>query len=227
MNNYPVPVNTVSDSFQNLYARFINFLPDFLFAVIVLVIGWIFAVAVAKLIKSVLHSARVDELGDKLGLDQLSARTGIKLSISGTIAWVIKWFLLIAIFLAATDILGLSQISTFLNDVLLYIPNVVAAAAILLVGTMVAGFLSRLVRHSVAAAGLASADMAGSVIQWAIMVFTVLAALYQLNVAAAFVQTLFTGFVAMLAIGGGLAFGLGGKEHASKVLSKIERDIKS
>ena len=151
----------------------------------------------------------------------------MKMTVAGTIAWVVKWFLLLAIFLAAADILGLSQISSFLNDVLLYIPNVVAAAAILLVGTLVAGFISRLVRHSVQAAGLASSDMLGSVAQWAIMVFTVLAALYQLNVAAAFVQTLFTGFIAMVAIAGGLAFGLGGKEHASKVLNKIERDIKS
>lgn len=227
MPTYPESVNTVSESLQNLYARFINFLPDFLVAVIVLVVGWIVAVAVAKLVKSVLHSARVDELGDKLGLDQLSNRTGMKMTVAGTIAWVVKWFLLLAIFLAAADILGLSQISSFLNDVLLYIPNVVAAAAILLVGTLVASFLSRFVRHSVAAAGLASADMLGAVAQWAVMIFTVLAALYQLGVAAAFVQTLFTGFIAMLAIAGGLAFGLGGKEHANKVLNKIERDIKS
>ena len=104
---------------------------------------------------------------------------------------------------------------------------VLSAAAILLVGTMVARFLSGLVRHSVQAAGLASADMLAAVTQWSIMVFTVLATLNQLQVAKEFVGTLFTGIIAMLAIAGGLAFGLGGKEHASKVLNKIERDIKS
>ncbi|HEX5430239.1 MAG TPA: hypothetical protein VFX17_04150 [Patescibacteria group bacterium] len=221
--NYLSPVQA---SLQDVYARFVNFLPNFLVAVIVLVVGWIVAVAIAKLIKQALHAVHVDEVGDKLGLDQVSARTGVKMSISGAIAWLVKWFLLVAIFLAAANILGLNQVSDFLNQVLLYIPNVIAAAAIMLVGTMVAGFLSRLVKHSVQAAGLASADLLGTVTQWAIMIFTILATLAQLNVATAFVQTLFTGIIAMLAIAGGLAFGLGGREHASRALDKIERDIR-
>ncbi|HYE22427.1 MAG TPA: hypothetical protein VD998_02435 [Verrucomicrobiae bacterium] len=219
--------DAVSMSLENLYARFINFLPNFLVAVIILVVGWLVAVSLAKLIKTALQSAKVDELGDKMGLDQVSARTGMKMSISGTIAWLIKWFLLIALFLAAADILGLDQISDFLNAVLLYIPNVVAAAAILLVGMLLAGFLSRLVRSSVAAAGLSSAEFLGTVTQWSIMVFAILATLDQLKVAQPFVQTLFTGFVVMLALAGGLAFGLGGREHAGRVLDKLEKDIKS
>ena len=229
MNSYYANTysQAVADSLRNLYLRFINFLPSFLVAVILLVLGWVVAVFVAKLIKQVLHSLKLDEVGDKLGLDEVSARTGMKMSVSGTIAWLVKWFLLIAVFLAAADIMNLTQISLFLNQVLMYIPSVVAGAAILLVGTMVAHFLSKLVRHSVAAAGLSSADMLGAVTQWAIMIFTVLATLDQLKVAQAFVQTLFTGIIAMLAIAGGLAFGLGGRDHATKVLNKIERDIKS
>lgn len=222
-NNYLTPIQA---SLQNVYARFIGFLPNFIVAVIVLVVGWIVAVAVAKLVKQLLHSVRVDEVGDKLGLDQVSARTGVKMSISGAIAWLIKWFVLVVIFLAAAEILNLNQVSTFLNQVLLYIPNVIAGAAILLVGTIVAGFLSRLVKHSVQAAGFASADLLGTVTQWSIMIFTILATLAQLNVATAFVQTLFTGIIAMIAIAGGLAFGLGGREHASRALDKIERDVR-
>jgi len=228
MNYYDNTYSTaVSESLRGLYARFIDFLPNFLVAIIILVVGWIVAIAVGKLIKQVLQTVKLDEVGDKLGLDQLSVRTGVKMSVSGSIAWLVKWFLLIALFLAAAEILGLTQISEFLNQVLLYIPNVVAGAAILLVGTMVAGFLSRLVRHSVQAAGLRSADMLAAVTQWSVMIFTVLATLDQLKVASAFVQTLFTGVIAMIAIGGGLAFGLGGREQASRMLDKIEKDIKS
>ncbi|MBI2356268.1 MAG: hypothetical protein HYV13_03645 [Candidatus Doudnabacteria bacterium] len=224
MPNYPDAVTTAA---QDLYVRFINFLPSFVVAIVILVVGWILAVAVAKLVKSLLNTVKIDEVGDKLGLDQLSARTGMKMSVSGTIAWLIKWFILIAVFLAAADILSLDKVSEFLNDVLAYIPDVVAGAAILLVGTLVAHFLARLVRHSVQAAGLKSSDMLGAVTQWAIMVFTILATLHQLGVAREFVQTLFTGIIAMLAIAGGLAFGLGGRDQAGKVLDKIERDLKS
>lgn len=227
MNNTGNYSNAVAESLRDLYVRFIDFLPNFLVAVIILVVGWIVASAVAKLIKQVLQSVKIDEIGDKLGLDQVSARTGVKMTISGALAWLVKWFVLIGVFLAAADILNLNQISEFLNQVLLYIPNVVAGAAILLVGSMVARFLARLVRHSVQAAGLQSADLLASVTQWSVMVFTILATLDQLKVASAFVQTLFTGIIAMVAIAGGLAFGMGGREHASRALDKIERDIKS
>jgi hypothetical protein len=227
MNNYNSYSDAIASSLQDLYARFIGFLPNFLVAVIILVIGWVVASFVASLLKQVLHSAKLDEIGDKLGLDEVSSRTGVKMSVSGTIAWLVKWFLLVAVFLAAADILQLTEVSEFLNQVLLYIPNVIAGAAILLVGTMVARFLANLVRHSVKAAGLVSADLLATVTQWSVMIFTVLATLDQLKVAQAFVQTLFTGIIAMLAIAGGLAFGLGGRDHATKVLDKVERDIKS
>jgi hypothetical protein len=220
-------LNNVREPLENLYLGFIDFLPNFLVAVIVLVVGWILAVSISKLIKSLLLSAKVDEFGNRLGLDQISARTSVQMSVAGTIAWLVKWFILVAIFLAAADILGLDQISNFLRDVLGYIPDVVAGAAILMAGLLLARFLSRLVRHSVQAAGLGSADLLAAVTQWAIVVFTVLATLQQLGVAPAFVQTLYTGFIAMLAIAGGLAFGMGGRDHASRALDKIERDIKS
>lgn len=217
----------VTDSLRALYARFIEFLPSFLVAVIILVVGWVVVIFIAGLVKQILHSIKLDEVGDRLGLDQISARTGIKMSVSGTVAWLVKWFLLLAIFLAASDILGLPKVSDFLNSVLLYIPDVLAAAAILLIGSMAANFLSKLVRHSVQAAGLASSDMLAALIQWSVMVFTLLAALEQLQIAKEFIATLYTGIIAMLAIAGGLAFGLGGRDHANKVLTRIERDIKS
>lgn len=223
-NNY---LNDVQEPLQNLYNGFVDFLPNFLVAVIILVVGWILAATIAKLLKAVLVSARVDEFSNKAGLSEASNRTGVQLSVAGAIAWLVKWFLLVAFFLAAADILGLDQISSFLRDVLRYIPNVVAAAAIMLAGLLVARFLARVVRGSVSAAGLASAELLGAVTQWAIVVFTVLAALQQLGIARELVGTLFTGFIYMIALAGGLAFGLGGKEHASRVLDKIERDIKS
>jgi hypothetical protein len=218
--------DTFRTSWQNVSDRFINFLPDFFVAVIVLVVGWILAVALAKLVKQVLVSLKIDEAVDRMGLDHISARAGMKLTVSGTIAWLIKWFLLVVFFLTAADILHLDQISVFLNQALLYIPSVIAAAGILLVGTLLARFLSKLVRHSVAAAGLSSGDFLGAVTQWSIMIFAILATLDQLKVAQAFVQTLFTGIVVMIAIAGGLAFGLGGREQASRVLDKIARDVK-
>lgn len=219
--------NQFLDPLKNLWVGFLDFLPEFVVAIISLIVGWIFITWVAAGVKRLLLGARVDEFSDKLGLDQVSNRTGVKMSVAGALAWLVKWFFLIVLFLATADILGLEQISNFLRDVLGYLPNVVAGAAILLAGLMVGRFLARVVRTSVQAAGFASADLMGAVTQWSIGVFTVLATLQQLGVASPFIQTLYTGFIAMVAIAGGLAFGMGGREHASRVLDRIERDIKS
>ena len=128
--------------------------------------------------------------------------------------------------LEAADILGLSQVSVFLySAVLPYFGSVIVAVAIMLIGIVAANFLQGLVRHSLNAGGLHSADSLGLITKWAVLIFAFLATLSQLGVAAAFVQDLFRALVAMLAIAGGIAFGMGGREHARKVLDAIEKDL--
>jgi len=128
--------------------------------------------------------------------------------------------------MAATDILGLTQVTAFLQVVLQYLPNVIVAALILLVGAMFAEFMQRLVRASVDAAGMMSAGFLGSIAKWSILIFALFAALDQLGVARSFIITLLQGFVAMLAIAGGLAFGLGGQNAARDFVGKIRDEMR-
>jgi hypothetical protein len=111
--------------------------------------------------------------------------------------------------------------------VVLYIPNVIVAVIILLAGILLATFVRNVVKTAVEAAELASADFLSGIAKWAILLFSFMAALVQLQIAPGLINTLFTGLVAMLALGGGLAFGLGGKEHASRVLDRLRRDLSS
>ena len=217
----------VATSLEGLYIRGINFLPTLVVGIVVLILGWIIGVGLGNLVQKVLEALKIDQLADSLGLDRLSAKTGKKLSVSAFGNWIVKWFFLIATFVAAADIFGLSQVSTFLyGQVIPYFGNVIIAMAILLVGMIAATFLQGVVRHSLQAAGLHTSDTLAMITKWAILVFAILAALSELRVASSFVQDLFRAFVAMLAVAGGIAFGLGGKEHARKVLNSIERDIK-
>jgi small-conductance mechanosensitive channel len=109
----------------------------------------------------------------------------------------------------------------------MYLPNVIIAVIILLVGVLVANFTRNVVKSAVEAAKLTSGDFLSGLSRWSILVFSFMAALVQLGIAEGLIQTLFTGFIAMLAIAGGLAFGLGGKDQAAKVLGKLKRDISS
>jgi hypothetical protein len=117
--------------------------------------------------------------------------------------------------------LGLYAFSNFLKDVLNYIPNVVAAVLIMLATFVVANFLRRVVSASVASARLHASKFLGTLTWWSVVVFGLLTALVQLNVAVSVINTLITGFIAMLALAGGLAFGLGGKSYAEYLINKL------
>ena len=127
--------------------------------------------------------------------------------------------------MAATDILKLVQVTNFLNSIILYLPNVVVAAVILAVAFLVANFVYAVVKGSTKVAGLVSATLLATIAKWAIVIFGFLAALIQLGIATSLINTLFIGFVAMLALAGGLAFGLGGKDEAATILRKIRQEI--
>jgi hypothetical protein len=215
------------DSVQELFNRIVAYMPNILAAIIFLLLGWIIATFVGRLVYKVLAIIKIDHLANRLGMEHLSQRTGRRLSIASLGEWLVKWFVLIATLVATADVLGLQQVSLFLyGRVFPYFGNVIIAVAIMLIGIVAASFLGDIVKGTLAAGEMNSANALSSVTRWAIIVFAVIAALAQLNIATAFLQDLFRGVVVMLAIAGGISFGLGGQGHAKKVLDMIERDIK-
>lgn len=217
---------SIVNSLTDLWAQFMSFLPNLLAALVVFIVGWIIAVAVGRLIEKILVVLRINQNFENIkGLKDASARAGLKINIPRLLGEIVKWFLLIVTLLAATDILGLEEVSFFLRSVLAYIPNVVVAALILVIAFILANFVYRTVLASVSAAGFTSGGMVAALCKWAIIIFALFAALIQLEVAAPLIQTFLTAFFAMLALAGGLAFGLGGKEMATKWLKKAEDDL--
>lgn len=215
----------VTASFQKLWAGFIDFLPSLLGAIIIFLIGWVIAIALGKLVAQIIRALRVDQILSKMGFGRALERAGLRLDSGLFVGELVKWFLIIVFLMAATDILNLPQVTAFLKQVLLYVPRIIVAVLILLVAVMVANFLQRLVRATVEAARLKSANFLAAVTKWAVLIFALLAALVQLGIAPSLIQTLFTGLVAALAIAVGLAFGLGGKDLAGQALEKLRKEI--
>ena len=211
----------VQAAFQTTVDSLIAFLPEILAALVVLIIGWIVAVLLGKLVRKLLSLTRIDKALDKVGLKQVRDETGLELSIARFVGDLVKWFLIIVSVLAAADILRLSEISVFLRSILLYFPNVVVAVVIVIIGVLVGNFVQRLVLGAGKTAKLPSIPLISAFARWSVIVFSVLAALVQLQVAASLIQILFTGVIAMLAIAGGLAFGLGGKNYAEHLMTRF------
>ncbi len=212
-------------SFQKLWLGLIDFLPKLFLSVIILCVGWVIAVTLDKVVSRIIRILKVDKALQGLGIEKYLARGGFRLDAGAFIGGLVKWFIIIAFLVAALDVLGLNQVNTFLQEILTYLPNVIVAALILVVAALIANAVQKIVVGSARGAGLPSAGFLSGIAKWAIWIFALLAALYQLGIAGPFLQTLFTGFVAMIVIAGGLAFGLGGKEVAAHYLEKLRQDI--
>lgn len=209
-----------------LWGGVVAFLPQFIVALIIIIFGWVIAVAIGRLVTQIVAGLKIDIALESLGTKELVSRAGFKLDSGAFLGGLVRWFFIVVFLMTAVDVLGLDEVTMFLRDiVLLYIPNVIVAAIILVAAAVLADVVQRLVRGSAQAAHLPSAAFLGGVAKWAIWIFAILAALYQLGVAGPFVQTLFTGFVALVSIAGGLAFGLGGKDAAARFIERLRSDI--
>ncbi len=223
----PDALTIVQVSFAGLWSSLLLFLPRFLGALIVFLIGVIIASLLKKLVMRVSDVVKLDMLAEKLEVKQTFQRAGVRLHVAALLGWIIKWFVVVVFLIAATDILGWSEVTRFLSEVVIYLPNVIISVIILLVGILVANFTRNVIKSAVSAAKLGSADFLASISRWAILIFSFMAALVQLQIAQDLIRILFTGLVAMLALAGGLAFGLGGKEHASHFLSHLRKEMTS
>src|SRR3989344_3655551 len=214
-------------SLQQVWASVAYFVPLLVGAVVIFIIGWIVAVSLGKLVEQVVRALKVDNLLSKLEVEHAVERAGMKLNSGAFLGALVKWFLIIAFLLASVNILGdrFRPVSDFLVAVLTYIPNVLVAALILIIAALVSVTVERLVRGSVEAAGYNGA-LVSVVTRWAIWIFAFVAALQQLGIATALLQTVVTGLVAALAIAFGLAFGLGGKDAAMSFLERVKGELR-
>lgn len=215
----------IVSSMSELSQRLIGFLPALLGALIIFLAGWIIAAAIGKLVKKLLRAAKLDRAATKIGWSGKFSGSDMDLSVSSILSGLIEWFLILVFLLAAADIMGLDEVTAFLNSILFYIPNVIVAVIILATVFLFGNFAYNIVKGSTRAAGIMSATLLAKISKWAIIIFGIFAALIQLGVASSLVSTIFIGIVAMLSLAGGLAFGLGGREEAALILKKIREDI--
>ena len=215
----------VRSSLLTLWGGVALFLPRFIAAVVVFLVGWLIAELLGKLAFHVVRVLHLDNALAKVGFRQAWEKSGFRLNTPMLFYELVKWFFVVVFLMAATNILGLGQVSEFLRTVVFYIPNVIVAMVILLIGILVAKFLEGLVKASVRAAGLMSANFLGALTKRAVFVFSLLIALAQLKVADDIIKIVITGLIAASALAMGLAFGLGGVKHAEQMLGDLKRRI--
>lgn len=201
------------------------FIPKLIGFLVILLIGWIVATAVSKALTALLRRVGFDRMADRVGLSRMEQRMGVRMDPAGLLGRITYWFVFLIFLVPAANALGLTSISNLLGQVVGYIPNVFVAILVLFLGTLAANFVADIVHGATASANIGNPNIFANIARYAILGFAALITLNQLQIAPALIQTLFTAIVGAVALAFGLAFGLGGRESAQRLLSRGEQSI--
>jgi len=213
---------SLQNTFRDIGNDIIGFIPELVVAILIVIAGWLIGIFFKGITEKLFASLKLNEALDRAGVDTLTQRAGYKFKPGAFVGSLIKWFFIIVFTVVALDVLQLNQVTAFFSEeVLTYLPRVIVAALILLGSMLLAQFVGASVEGAARAGGFASAELVGNFTRYAIIVFAVLAALNQLQIAPELVQLLFAGIVFGLSLAFGLAFGLGGRETAGRYLTTL------
>ena len=203
-------------SLTNALNSFLNAIPQVIGALLIIIIGWVISNLLARLVRELLERAGADRMFAKHGGAVYGTRsTAFQPSVVA--AEIVKWIVRFIFLVAAANVLGMPQVSLLLNQVLLWIPNLLVAAVILLVAPLLARFVRGAIEVGAGQMGFSNARLLGRVAEVGIVAFAVLVAINQLGIAADLINILFIGLVAALSLAFGLAFGLGGRDVAARI----------
>jgi hypothetical protein len=197
-------------------ATLISAIPSILGAALILLLGWIITGALAGALGKALRALRINTAADRAGVTRVLQRAQVRADAAGVIAGVVKWYLRLIVILMAADAVKLTAVSTIVNQVLAFVPNLLVAVLILAVFS----WLASLARNLVSAAlepTMPNAKAIGVLAYGATFGFGVIAAATQIGVATTLLNILFVGIVGALALAFGLAFGLGGRDEAARI----------
>ncbi len=213
------------NSLNELWGTVATGLPKLLWAIIIFIIGWIIAGFAYKILAKLGKVLKIDSGLQATGLPQAFERAGHKLSVGKLIGWLVKWFIVVAFLMTALDVLDLQSTTGLLRGIVNYIPQVIIAIFVFFAGFVVADFVKKLIKGSTKMVNFKSAGMLSNIARISVLVFTFLIVLNLLGIGREIVNVLFTGAVAMVALAGGLAFGLGGRDAAAKAIEKAKHDF--
>ena len=203
----------------------ISFLPYFIFALAIFAIGWLLAVLCEKLIEALFRSLKIDAALKSAGLEEIVKRSGYNLNSGLFVGALVKWFVIVVSLMTSFEILGLNDVNDFLREIAGYLPEVIIAVLILMIAVVIANALQKIVVASARAGKVKSAELLGRIAKWAIWIFAIVIALDKLVILPGLVQGIIAPLFYGLALAFGLAFGLGGKEAAQRIIDKTTQHV--
>jgi hypothetical protein len=215
--------NLIADPIRQMLAKILAYIPVLLGALVILIVGWIVAKAIRRIVDWLLKTARFDMLADKAGITGILRKGDLKISPREVVSGLVYWLIMIMVLVMAVDALGLPKASDVLASLFAYVPKVIAALLVLVVAMFLASFVSGIVRTAAGNANLPKPEIFAGVSRWAIIIFAATIAMEELGIAPLLVTTTFNIILGGVCLALALAFGLGGKDAAARYLEELKK----
>jgi hypothetical protein len=215
--------NLIVEPVRQMLTRIMAYLPVLLGALVILIVGWIVAKAIRRLVDWLLKAIRFDALADKAGISEILRKGDLEISAREVISSIVYWLIIIMVLVMTVDALGLPKSSDVLSSLFAYVPKVIAALLVLIVAMFLASFVSGIVRTAAGNANLPKPQVLAGISRWAIIIFAVTISLEQLGIAPLLVSATFNIILGGIVLALALAFGLGGKDAAARYLEELKQ----
>lgn len=212
--------NLIVEPVREMLTKVIGYLPTLVGALVILAVGWIVAKTLRQLVSRALKATHFDKLADKAGISNILSKGGLKTSANEVLSSLVYWLVIIMVLVMVVNALGLPQASKVLESLFAYIPNVIAAVFVLVVGMFLANFVSGIVRTAAGNAYLPKPEVFAAVSRWAIIIFAGTISLRELGIGTLLVTTTFNIILGGVCLALALAFGLGGRDVAARYLEQ-------
>ena len=216
----------IQEIFQTFWQNLTEISPPIFWAGLVLLVGIIISKWIGGLSAAFLNQIKLNQVFKRMGLEETLLKIDARLNAPKFFGEIVKWFFIIVFLMVSFEILGLTQFSQFLGKVIGYYPNIFISALIFIVAAFLADFSQKIVVGTLEKEKITYSRFVGKWISWAIWLFAILAILYQLQITPSLILVIIIGMVATISIALGIAFGLGGKDLAAKILKELEEKIK-
>jgi hypothetical protein len=193
---------------------------------VILIIGWLIAKAVQNVVTRFLKIAQLDVAADKTGITKILAKGEIKYTLAELLGVLVYWLVILIVVVAAINALDLTVAAQLLNQIVTYVPNVIAAIFVLTAGMFIALVVSRVVNTAAVNAGIAQARILAKTSETVILIVVIVMALEQLKIATTIINLIIPIILGAIGLALALAFGLGGKDAASKIIKETLEDLK-
>ncbi|HEY8355704.1 MAG TPA: hypothetical protein VIK69_11910 [Methylophilaceae bacterium] len=214
-------------SLNDFWAQVATFFPKLLAVIVILFFGWLCAKAACVVVKRILGLVRFDQFADKSGLEQFLSHSGVDLTMSGVISMVVYWLVILLFVITGANSLGLTEVAVMLNALANYLPRIIVAILILIFGTLLARFVNRLIFAWLHGIKFDGALTISTTAEYSIQIFALFVALEQLGIGTQLLTALFVIVFGAIFLALAIAFGLGGKERAARILDQLDKSKKS